>query len=96
MNANVSSYVGPGGVGGGGNAAADYNIGPVAAQAGATNTGSGGGGACWENVPTGYPGGSGLVLIRYQSPVQIATGGTVYSSGGYIYHKFTSSGNFVL
>jgi hypothetical protein len=33
------------------------------------------------------------VIIRY-SGATAATGGTITSSGGYTYHKFTSSGTF--
>ena len=40
-------------------------------------------------------GGSGLVVIRYQSGSQKGTGGTVTSGGGYYYHTFTSSGTYV-
>jgi hypothetical protein len=36
-------------------------------------------------------GGSGVVIVRYLGG-QIATGGTITSSGGYTYHTFTSSG----
>ena len=67
---------------------------------GQTNTGGGAGGSGGDGggqqLPS--PGGSGVVVFRYQSPIQKATGGTVtsYSSGGYTYwiHTFTSSGTF--
>ena len=55
------------------------------------NTGSGGGGG----GPTGglgCAGASGIVIIRYPGP-QIASGGTVTSSGGYTIHKFTTVGS---
>jgi len=68
---------------------------------GTANTGGGGGGSVsfgWGgNVPAGYKvsaGGSGIVIIRYQSDSQIGSGGTVTSAGGYIYHTFTSSGTY--
>ena len=67
-----------------------------------TNTGSGGGGGGFVGTGTGqqqlwgYQGGSGVVVIRYLSASALATGGTVISSGGYQYHKFTSSGTFAL
>jgi hypothetical protein len=41
----------------------------------------------------GGNGGSGVVIIRYAGS-QVATGGTVTSSGGYTYHTFTTSGTF--
>lgn len=67
---------------------------------GQANTGGGGGGSGGDGggqqLPS--PGGSGVVVFKYQAPVQKATGGTVtsYSSGGYTYwiHTFTSSGTF--
>jgi hypothetical protein len=35
------------------------------------------------------------VIVRYQSSVQIGTGGnTVAPSGGYFYHTFTGSGTY--
>jgi hypothetical protein len=61
------------------------------------NTGSGGGGGTYVGGDGAYPGGnggSGLCVVRYQSPTQLGTGGTVTSSGGYYYHTFTSSGTF--
>jgi hypothetical protein len=42
---------------------------------------------------TSGSGGSGIVIIRYLGS-QRGSGGTVYSSGGYTYHKFTSSGTY--
>jgi hypothetical protein len=65
MNANVTYFVAIGGSGGGGNAGADYLGSTVSAQSGDANKGSGGGGACWSNAPTGGAGGSGIVIIRY-------------------------------
>ena len=44
--------------------------------------------------PTQGSGGSGRVIIRYQSATVKATGGTVTSSGGYQIHTFTSNGTF--
>jgi hypothetical protein len=40
----------------------------------------------------GASGGSGIVIIKY-SGSQVFNGGNVRSSGGFIYHTFTSSGN---
>lgn len=80
-----------GGAGGGG-------AGGQPGTAGTANTGSGGGGAGSTSAYTGLKasgaGGSGVVILRYQAPNAIATGGTITSSGGYIYHKFTTSGTF--
>jgi hypothetical protein len=67
---------------------------------GSANTGGGAGGSGGDGggqqLPS--PGGSGIVIFKYQAPVQEATGGTVtsYSAGGYTYwiHTFTSSGTF--
>lgn len=67
---------------------------------GQANTGGGAGGSGGDGggqqLPS--PGGSGIVIFKYQAPIQKATGGTVtsYSSGGYTYwiHTFTSSGTF--
>jgi hypothetical protein len=63
------------------------------AQAGAANTGTGGGGAGAGYDQGGQNGGSGIVIIRYPGS-QRGTGGTVTSSGGYTYHRFTTSGTF--
>lgn len=58
QNLNI---VGPGGQGGGGNGGRD----DTAPTAGEANTGGGGGGG--NNDRVGAPGGSGIVVIRYQS-----------------------------
>ena len=42
--------------------------------------------------PTGAAGGSGIVIIRYPGSSSILTGGTITTSGGYVYHTFTTSG----
>jgi hypothetical protein len=67
----------------------------VAGGNGVANTGSGGGagssGRC--NGPGGN-GGSGVVIVRYPGSTTRASGGTIYTSGGYVYHKFTSSGTW--
>lgn len=76
---------GAGGAGGGGNGS----------SAGTANTGGGGGGGPYSS---GKAGGSGVVIIRYASSTQRATGGTVtnYTDAGvtYFVHTFTSSGTF--
>jgi hypothetical protein len=89
---------GTAGIGGGGYGGypGSYNQG----GSGQTNTGGGAGGSGGDGGGQQLPsaGGSGVVVFRYQSPIQKATGGTVtsYSSGGYTYwiHTFTSSGTF--
>lgn len=63
------------------------------ATPGTANTGTGGGGAGAGYLQGGQNGGSGIVIIRYAG-AQRGTGGTVTSSGGYTYHRFTSSGIF--
>ena len=94
----VGAVFGNGGTGGGGRGArwsnqtgSEVNDPSVAAD---VNSGGGGGGAFYTGSQAGSAGGSGIVIIRYQADAQIGTGGTVSSSGGYIYHKFTSSGTF--
>jgi serine/threonine-protein kinase len=43
------------------------------------------------------PGGSGIVVVRYPIGVGYAgTGGAIVDSGGFRYHRFTSSGTFTL
>lgn len=69
-------------------------------SAGATKTtlGSGGvGGNYFPNSPGAADGNEGVVLIRYQATSSIATGGTITSDGGYIYHFFPlGSYNFTI
>jgi hypothetical protein len=87
----------PGGAGGGGNG---FTGGNPAIGNGAVNTGGGGGG--FNGVPlvpvetNAATGGSGIAIVRYPGPLQIATGGVVVVSGGYIYHYFYTSGTFTL
>lgn len=61
---------------------------------GSANTGGGGGGAPDLNAsPAGnWSGGSGVVKLRYFATASLATGGTITSGSGYIYHTFTGSG----
>ena len=66
-------------------------------QPGLVNRGGGGGsGGVVDGgtAPLGGAGGSGVVIIRYAGAPQ-ASGGTITQSGGYTYHTFTASGNFV-
>jgi hypothetical protein len=69
--------------------------GPGPAYAGAANTGGGGGGGAASEG--GMPGGSGIIIVRYPIGVGYAgTGGAIVDSGGFRYHRFTSSGTFTL
>jgi hypothetical protein len=63
-----------------------------------TALGSGGvGGNYFPNSPAAADGLEGVVLIRYQAASAIATGGTITSDGGYIYHFFPlGSYNFTI
>ena len=82
----------PGGLGGGGNGSSEF----VEASPGTPNTGGGGGGY-WTSATPRNPknGGSGVVIIRYPGGTQ-ADGGTITQSGGYTYHTFTSSSQFIV
>jgi hypothetical protein len=65
----------------------------VGGSAGTANTGGGGGGV----FPTGFTGGSGIVVLRYPSNNDmVATGGTITYLGGYTIHTFTATGNHTL
>ena len=71
--------------------------------------GTGGHGQCCnENSPRGNDGtdqkgggggfgahgGNGVVIVRYSGNTQKGTGGVVSFADGYVYHKFSNSGNF--
>lgn len=83
---------GTGGTGGGGNGARGSS---EASTAGTANTGGGGGGGA-QITPS--DGGSGVVIIRYQTlqngRAVIASGGTITEDGDYTIHTFNSSGIF--
>jgi len=83
------SSAGSGGSGGGGGGG--VNGGSPAATSASVNTGSGGGGS---GSGVSGAGGSGIVVVRYLSPIARGTGGTITQSGGYTYHTFNSSGTF--
>jgi hypothetical protein len=88
---------GLGGPGGGGNGGKGSGILGTTGSVGIVNTGGGAGGNGDEVDVSGSNGGSGIVVIRYPeyiSGATIATGGVITSASGYIYHTFTSSGNF--
>jgi hypothetical protein len=89
---------GTGGLGGGGNGYQQNSLGTQfrIASSGSANTGGGGGGnAIGSGAPNTWSGGSGVVKIRYAASSSLATGGTITSDSGYIYHTFTGSGNFI-
>ena len=58
---------------------------------GEDNTGGGGGGTDPE-CRVGGVGGSGLVVVRYPSPVPLMVGGSITSKGGYQIHSFQNVG----
>jgi hypothetical protein len=103
---NGTYYSGGGGGGGdyGGNSSGGVGGGGLGASGtsgtGGTNGlgGGGGGGGSFGGgtFSPGLAGGSGVVIVRYQSPTQLLTGGTVTSSGGYYYHTFTAVGTTTL
>lgn len=82
---------GTGGTGGGGNGS---NSG--AGGNGTTNLGAGGGGG-----KTTSAGGSGIIIVRYFSPVAptpylVATGGSISRDGDYLVHTFTGSDSLIV
>jgi hypothetical protein len=79
---------GMGGKGGGGNG----SIGN--ASPGILNSGGGGGGSERAGSGNTGTGGSGIVIIRYNTGSIVATGGIVIVSGGKTIHKFISTGVF--
>jgi hypothetical protein len=93
---------GEGGNGGGGRGGLHTS---TLAEPGTANTGGGGGGSGNSAaIHVAKNGGSGIVIIRYASPVTLATGGTITSytgngtngTNGVVYqvHTFTSNGTF--
>jgi hypothetical protein len=102
LNSGMRYVAGGGGGGnyqgqpGSGAAAGGLGGGGTSNTSGTINTGGGGGGGngtSWY-APSGGSGGSGLVILRYAG-AQVATGGDVFTSGGYTYHRFRSSGTLV-
>lgn len=91
----TTDLAGAGGAGGGG---AGASINGASGTNGTANTGGGGGGgAGGGGSARGGDGGSGIFIIRYlTSQVSVpGQGGVITTSGGYHYHTFLSSGNFV-
>ena len=81
--------LGGGGQGGGPNGSANDGLGR---GNGVANTGSGGGGGNGNPSIPGL-GASGIVMVRYASATQRASGGTITTDGTYYYHTFLSSGS---
>ncbi len=86
---------GLGGLGGGGNGGDSSN----SPENGTANTGGGAGGDTTGGSTNGMTGGTGVVIITYQtSEITSASGGTLESGSsipsGYAVRKFTSSGTF--
>jgi hypothetical protein len=92
-----------GGLGGGGNGCAPYNLTSFdrygnsifPAQIPNTNTGGGAGGGAGPGNSRTASGSAGVVAFRYEG-TPIATGGEIITSGSYTYHYFTASANFNL
>jgi hypothetical protein len=89
--------------GGGGGSGGYGSYGPQrVGQNALINTGGGGGGTGdlhrFDNGNTVGIGGKGIVLIRYQASIALASGGTIdtTSSPGYVIHAFTDSGTFTV
>lgn len=85
---------GSGGLGGGGTGAKG-----VAVFGGTATVNSGGGGGGGSNNSSGGgggSGGSGIVILRYGGTTARASGGNVTITGGYVYHKFTTSGTLII
>lgn len=63
----------------------------ASANPGTANTGGGGGGS---DGGGNRAGGSGVCIVRYVGNTANASGGTTTVTGGYVYHRFNSSGTF--
>jgi len=87
-------YSGSGGTGGGGDA------GPTSNTDGSDGTdglgGGGGGGSGTLSSLSGGDGGSGIVIVRYKSATNLATGGTITTDGDYKVHTFTTDDTFAI
>ena len=94
IDSRASSTSATGGNGGGGNGASNGNQ----ATAGTDNTGGGGGGDAYPtSTYPGKNGGSGVVILAYDSGSITATGGVAKSrSDGHVYHTFNSSGTLTI
>ena len=63
-------------------------------QQNATPNSGGGGGSQFQSQNSAAA--AGVVLIRYKSSSNLATGGTITTQGAYKVHKFTSNGTFTV
>lgn len=103
FNANNPSYtphpngVAPGGSGGGGNGGKGWTTPYSPATAGSTNLGGGGGAGSHSGATNGAAGGSGIVIVSYDSGSMGGAGGIKGDAGnGNRYHVFNSSDTFKL
>lgn len=94
-NGYETSPGGAGGLGGGGTGSTCCGT-PGTAGTDGLGGGGGGGGISWCGTIYcgGRKGGNGVVIISYPGDSAVATGGTVTTSGGNVFHTFTSSGTF--
>lgn len=87
----------PGGAGGGGAGGKGFTTPYVSAVAGTANTGGGGGAGSHSGATNGAAGGSGIVIVSYDSGSMAGAGGIKGDDGkGNCYHTFYSSDSFVL
>lgn len=85
---------GNGGTGGGGHGA---NARGAYAVNGIDGTGGGGGGGCSvTNGGNGSTGGCGLVVIQYQSPIALFSGGAISINNNVVTHLFGAAGTYTL
>ena len=89
--------VAPGGAGGGGNGGKGFTSPYSTATAGTTNLGGGGGAGSHSGATNGAAGGSGIVIVSYDSGSMGGAGGIKGDDGnGNRYHVFNSSDSFIL
>ena len=90
---SANSTTASGGTGGGGTGGNNASTNATDAT---DNTGGGGGGGGTGGGNGSGDGGSGVVIIRYKSATNLATGGTITTDGDYKVHSFTTSGTFTV
>jgi hypothetical protein len=87
---------GSGGPGGGGNGATNTMTDSLPGTDG-LGGGGGAGGNQTNTTINGSKGGDGVVIVRYEATASFMTGGTITTSGSYVYHTFTNTtGSFTL
>jgi hypothetical protein len=91
VNPTGNSTGGLGGGGNGGGRSVDSPNAGIPAQSGTDGTGGGGGGQGYVTGGAGN-GGSGSVILRYPTPQRAYGGNSVFESGSYVYHVFTTNG----